>query len=324
MHLDPGLFDEAAIDAETLAFIDQIERELSSGLSVMEVPPAQTRAARERGEGFWAPPAASPRAQDLAIRGPGGHLMLRVIPPQADPIGAYLHFHGGGWVFGSARHQDLLLEEMADLTGLVIASVEYRLAPEDPYPAAADDAEAAALWLADRGASEFGTDRLVIGGESAGANLSVGALVRLRERHDCRVFVAANLVSGVFDLTMTPSLRNWGDRNLVINTRFMEWFVEQYTRPGHDLRDPDISPLYADLDAMPPALFTIGTMDPLIDDTVFMAARWAAAGLDSDLAVYPGGIHTFWYFDTALARKARHRIAEFLADAVGSNASDAG
>ena len=316
MDIDPALFHRDAIDTETLVFVEDLEQQLGSGPSVMESSPGETRAARERGEGFWRPLELSPRARDLAIPGPGGDLMLRVVRPLGEPVGAYLHFHGGGWVFGSSRYQDPLLVEVADHSNLVVASVDYRLAPEDPYPAAVDDAEAAALWLANRALAEFGTDRLVIGGESAGANLSVAALVRLRDRHCFTGFTAANLVSGVFDLGMTPSQRSWGDRNLVINTPLMSWFIDQYVGPDEKRRSPDVSPLYADLSGLPPALFTIGTCDPLLDDSLFMAARWSAAGNDGRLDIHPGGIHTFWYFDTALGRRARGQIAAFFSEAL--------
>ena len=316
MELGPAQFDCTAIDMETLAFIRDLERQLAANPSVMDVPPAQTRAARERGEGFWRPLTSSARARDLAIPGPGGDLMLRVVPPQGEPVGAYLHFHGGGWVFGSSHYQDPLLEEVADRCKLVIVSVDYRLAPEHPYPAATDDAEAAALWLAEKALAEFGVEQLVIGGESAGANLSVAAMVRLRDRHGFTGFAATNLVSGVFDLGMTPSLRNWGQRNLVLNTPLMTWFIDQYIGEGEVRRSPDVSPLYARLVGLPPALFTIGTLDPLLDDTLFQAARWTAAENDAELAIYPGGIHTFWYFDTELGRRARERIATFFLEAL--------
>lgn len=269
---------------------------------------------------MFAPPPASPRARDIFIPGPGGDLHLRVVEPAGQAVAAYLHFHGGGWVFGSSRHQDPLLVEMADAARVAVLSVDYRLAPEHPYPAAPDDAEAAARWLAQNALAEFGTEQLVIGGESAGANLSVTTLVRLRDRHGFTGFEAANLVSGVFDLTMTPSMALWGDDNLVINTPRLEWLMDQYVEPAMR-RTPDVSPIYAALDGLPPALFTIGTLDPLLDDSVLMAARWLSAGSAADLAVYAGGVHTFWYFETALARSARREIARFFTETLAAEPS---
>ena len=117
---------------------------------------------------------------------------------------------------------------------------------------------------------------------------------------------------GAYDLSMTPSARNWGEeRNLILTTKLMEWFHDNYVPPEKQ-RDPDVSPLYADLRDMPPAVFTVGTLDPLLDDSLFMHARWIAAGNKAELAVYPGGIHTFNAFPIELARQANERIFDFI------------
>ncbi len=167
LFLDPAVFDPEAIDAETLELNADLECRLIAQASLTNVAPAATRAAREKGEGVFAPPPASPRARDIFIPGPGGDLHLRMVEPASQAVAAYLHFHGGGWVFGSSRHQDPLLVEMADA------------------------AEAAARWLAQNALAEFGTERLVIGGESAGTELSVTTLIRLRDRHGFTGFEAA-------------------------------------------------------------------------------------------------------------------------------------
>jgi acetyl esterase/lipase len=128
-------------------------------------------------------------------------------------------------------------------------------------------------------------------------------------------FRAANLVYGAYDLTFTPSVRRWGTRNHILSTpiidRFTGWFVPDPTKRS----DPDVSPLHADLSGMPSALFTVGTLDPLLDDTLFMAARWSAAGNAAELAVYPGGVHAFNAFPQELASEANARMLEFLVHA---------
>ncbi len=108
-------------------------------------------------------------------------------------------------MLGAPHHHDLKLETMADRLEIATVSVEYRLAPEHPYPAGPDDCEAAALWLVENAAARFGTDLLMIGGESAGAHLCVVTLLRMRDRHGYSGFVAANLTYGMYDLAMTPS-----------------------------------------------------------------------------------------------------------------------
>jgi acetyl esterase len=137
----------------------------------------------------------------------------------------------------------------------------------------------------------------------------------MRDRHGFTAFRGANLTFGVFDLSMTPSATRWGERNLILSTPIMEWFNQHYV-PADRRRDPDVSPLYADLANMPPALFTVGTLDPLLDDSLFMHARWVAAGNRAELAVYPGGVHAFTAFALALGRRANERIFEFIAAAV--------
>jgi acetyl esterase/lipase len=141
--------------------------------------------------------------------------------------------------------------------------------------------------------------------------LSAVTLLRLRDRHGFSDFRAANLVFGAFDLSFTPSVRNWGTRNLILNTPIIEWFTNHFV--AHERRrDPDVSPLYADLGNMPPALFTVGTLDPLLDDSLFMHTRWLAAGNEAELAVYPGCIHGFTAFPTEAGRTANLRQLEFL------------
>jgi acetyl esterase len=310
------VLDEAAL-AEAREFNAALERELAARRPVHEVPPEETRRARREGRSIWPPLVFLPQARDVTIPGRGGDIRLRVLRPEdeEEATGVYFHIHGGGWVLGRCDEYDERLWAMVEATGLCAVTVDYRLAPEHPYPAAPDDCEDAALWLLERGLDELGLpDRLAIGGESAGAHLAVVTVLRLRDRHGIRdVFGAANLVFGVYDLTMTPSQRLWGERNLVLTTPIMEWFGHQFVgdREGEALRDPDISPLYADLRGLPPALFTVGALDPLIDDTLFMEARWRTAGNETELRVWPECVHGFTAFPLALARAATEEMYDF-------------
>src|SRR5207249_4382288 len=113
--------------------------------------------------------------------------------------------HGGGWVLGRAFHDDARNEAIAERCRVAVVSVDYRLAPEDPYPAGPDDCEAAALWLVEHARAEFGADRLVVGGASAGAHLAAVTLQRMRDRHAFTRFAGAVLTYGAYDLAMTPS-----------------------------------------------------------------------------------------------------------------------
>ena len=301
--------------AESRAFNEAIAQVLADQPSVHELPPEVTRLARREGRSVFPAPEFLPRARDLSIETRSGVIGLRVLPPEDEMTGIYLHIHGGGWVLGRCDEQDVRLAALADATGLCAVSVDYRLAPEHPYPAG-PDCEDAAIWLLERGREELGApDRLAVGGESAGAQLVVTTLLRLRDRHGITgAFGAANLIYGAYDLSMTPSQRNWGDRYLILSTPIMHWFGKAFTgdRSTDELREPDISPLYAELHDLPPALFSVGDHDPLLDDSLFMAARWQAAGNDAELQVWPESIHGFNAFPTRLALQANAAQYEFL------------
>ena len=261
------------------------------------------------------PPSAL--AYEREIDGPGGPLRLHVLS-SGEVRACYLHLHGGGWAHGAADHQDGTLTRFAQAARVAVVALDYRLAPEHPHPAGRDDCVAAIRWLAAHGAHELGSSRVIVGGESAGAHLATLALLVLRDRGELGAVEAANLAYGVYDLSMTPSARRWGDRRVVVNSADLACFAAQYAPPERH-RDPGVSPLYADLAGLPPALFTCGTLDPLLDDTLFMAARWQAAGSPAELATYPGAPHEFLNLSRpiAAAAAARERMVAFVDRALG-------
>lgn len=320
---DPGLFRPGAVSAEVREFNEKLEKLMEEEPPVDKVPPEVSRRLREEGTPRTGFVVLSPIALERRIPGPAGEIPVRIFLPE-EIRGAYLHIHGGGWVIGGARLQDPYLEDVARRARCAVISVDYRLAPEHPYPAAPDDCEAAAQWLLKESRKEFGVERIVIGGESAGAHLAAVTLLRLRKRSGGETgFAGAILNYGIYDLEGTPSLRNWGDRRLVLNTPVMRWFIDHFVPP--DLRrNPDVSPLHAareDLVGLPPALFTVGTLDLLLDDSMFMAARWTSAGNETELAVYPGAVHGFLTFDYGPAEKANARAAEFLGRCFGDGST---
>ena len=310
---NPALFSPDMVSPETAAFNARLAQTLVATPRPDAQPAEVTRRQRAAGQGALGalgPIVRLNQAKNRAIPGPAGDIPLRLfVPERVD--GVYLFLHGGGWVLGSADLQDVALWKIATRCHVAVISVDYRLAPEHPYPAGPDDCETAALWLAQRAPAEFGTDRLIVGGGSAGGHLAAATLLRLRDRHGYTGFRGADLVYGVFDLSMTPSQRSIGQDSLVIDARLMSWFYNQFV-PGMDRHDPDISPLYADLRNLPPALFTVGTLDPLLDDSILMHARWRAAENAAELSVSPGGVHGFTGFPIALARAANARRRAFI------------
>jgi acetyl esterase/lipase len=311
--------DQKDID-EARAFNAQLEALIATVPSVHTVPAHVTRRSRREGTGIFPAPVFLDDAVDIEVPGRSGPIKVRVIRPDQRPTGIYLHIHGGGWTLGGHDMQDVLLKQLANDTGLVAASIAYRLAPENPYPAGPDDCEDAVLHLLEDGPRLLGAPAwFAIGGESAGAHLSVVTLLRLRDRHAIKNRIAAaNLVFGAYDLNGTPSQLLWGDRNLVLSRPIVKWFVDNFLpgMPFEQRRDPDISPLYGILSDMPKALFSVGTMDCLIDDSLFMAERWRVAGNAADVVIYPEGVHGFTAYPTGLARKGNSRQFEFLRDAI--------
>ena len=317
MTFGPDLFRLAAIDAATAQLNETMIRLLTPLPDWWNVSPAVAREARKAGRGPFPAPVMSSRARTIVIQGRDGNdIPLRVITPEQPPRGVYLHCHGGGWVLGGADMQDPMLERIADNTGQAVVSVEYRLAPEHPYPAGPDDCETAAAWLVANAGREFSCEALTIGGESAGGHLAAATVLRMRDRYGYTGFRGANLVYGAYDLAMTPSQRAFGNTRLVLRTIDMQQFYNAFLPHIENRRVPDISPLYADLKGLCPALFSVGTKDALLDDTLFMHARWIAAGNDAELAIYPGGAHGFTLFPNDLSTRASARMDAFLTAAV--------
>ncbi|MFE1200511.1 alpha/beta hydrolase [Streptomyces sp. NPDC058762] len=301
--------------AETLAFNAQFEAAAASRPPRGRAVDADVLALLRRNRlGGDTPPVRLPQGQDRVVA--GGVKVRAFVPDHVD--GVYLHIHGGGWAFGSADGQDEKLWRLAVEARLAVLSVDYRLAPEHPFPAGPDDCEAAARWLVDHAETEFGTGRLLIGGESAGAHLSVLTLLRLRDRHGITgPFRAAHLAFGPYDLTMTPSQRLFGGRRLLSNSDSVRASYEIFT-PGmgpEERRDPEVSPLYAGLTGLPPARFVVGTQDPLLDDSLFLAQRWQAAGAPAQLDVVAGAMHGFTLFQSTITSREQQRERDFLAGA---------
>jgi acetyl esterase/lipase len=316
----PHLFMPEAISAETREFNAKLEQAVVNAPARWELTLEVERNITGAGAGLL--PAAKPveRAEMLEIPGPGGEIPLRIIKPLEGPIrGVYLHFHGGGFAFGSAAGQDPMLDSITRNANVVAISVDYRLAPEHPYPAGPADAEAAAWWIVNNAGKLFGTDRIVLGGESAGSTLSVLAALRLRDRKRWRGLAGLNLSQGAYDFGMTPSARA-ASEGVILDRRIIERHFERYIGKqiaAGQVRDPEVSPLYADLRNLPRALFTVGTLDPVLDDTLFMHARWLAAGNQGTLDVYPGGVHAFNFLPTDLGRKASRAVEAFIGKCCG-------
>ncbi|OMH35131.1 alpha/beta hydrolase [Tersicoccus sp. Bi-70] len=253
------------------------------------------------------PVAVDPPPTVETVRMEGREVAVRIHRPAAPPRAVLLDIHGGGFFLGSAAAGDRAARRLVDALGVAVVSVDYRLAPEHPWPAGPDDVETAALWLAEHAATRFGTTRLAMTGFSAGATLAVAALVRLRDR-GITAYDAAVLQFGTWDLAAaTPAGRLIAD----------EYFLQAYAGTAADRTHPDISPLFADLRDLPPLLLVVGREDVLLEDNLAMAARLCAAGVAVDLRVYPASPHGFTGHATPMARAALGHLDAWLAGHLG-------
>lgn len=267
--------------------------------------PEELREARGRGS---APSPADPPAIEEVAEAGGAHVPVRIFTPTDGPArGVFLDIHGGGFYMDSAARGDVRNRELADALRIAVVSVDYRLAPEHPWPAAPDDCEVAALWLAEHAAARFGSTRLAIGGRSAGATLALATLLRLRDKGAVDGFTCAALQFGTYDVSaQTPAGRRIAD----------EYFIEAYVGHVEDRTAPDISPVYGDLDGLPPTLLVVGSKDVLLEDNLAMAGRLSAAGNDVELRIYPESPHGFTGHPTAVARTALDGVNSWLLERV--------
>jgi acetyl esterase/lipase len=259
----------------------------------------------------------SPAARDLRLDGPGRPVGVRIVPAER-PAAIFLHMHAGGWTVGSPAHEDRRLEWIA-AAGLTCVSVDYSLAPEHPYPAGLDDCEQAALWVLRHGERELGSSRLVLGGESAGANLALATMLRLR-RAGRPAPLGASLLYGNYDLRGTPSQARG---STMLSHAALEWFYDQYAPPAAR-SNPEVSPLRADLAGLPPTLLTVGGDDPLVDDSRLLHERMLEAGVDARLQLLEGADHGFDSAPLAVAAMARAGVEDFLRETTGRSASEGG
>ena len=165
---------------------------------------------------------------------------------------------------------------------------------------------------------------VLIGGESAGAHVALSVLLRLRDNPDLMARICGGyLCYGLFDLSMTPSQRAWGDRFLGLSTPYLEWFYS-LALPGLEpeaRRAPALSPLYSDLRGLPPLHLVVGELDPLLDDTLFLHQRLLASGNAGVLKTYPKAPHGFNGHATKMARHCNQAIADFLKTCLPGDAS---
>jgi acetyl esterase len=303
MPLDPGL----------KLVLDQLAA--NPGPQLHELPVEQARAFFDQMQ-LPRPEVKIAEAVDRRIPGPAGEIPVRVYRPEGEaPLPALVYFHGGGWVIGSLETHDGSCRDLANRIGCVVVSVDYRLAPEARYPAAAEDCYAATKWVAEN-AKALGVDasRIGIGGDSAGGNLTAVVALMARDRRGPALRHQL-LIYPVTDADFSrPSYRENAEGYL-LTARAMEWFWGHYVPDAAQRQDPYAAPLRAkDLSGLPPAFVLTAEYDPLRDEGEAFAARLQQAGVPTRLQRYDGAIHGFFAMGL-LAEVARRAIDDAAAEA---------
>ena len=254
------------------------------------------------------PPEEVHSVEDRSIPGPGGDLRLRIYRPAAeDLMPAFVYFHGGGWVVGTLDTADVPLRAIANRSGCVVVSVDYRLAPENKFPKPLDDARAAVRWACDAG-EEAGIDvtRVGLGGDSAGGNLAVCAALSLR---GTTALACQVLIYPVLDFSFeTKSYEEFAD-GYMLTRKSMQWYWDQYLADPEDGAEVRASPMRADdLAGLPPSLVITAEFDPLRDEGETFAAKLQASGVDVRHSRYEGTIHGFFRMGAVI--DAAHRLSD--------------
>ena len=236
--------------------------------------------------------------EDRTVPGDGGDLRARVYRPEGGgPFPTVLFFHGGGWVIGDLDTHDNMARNVCRGSGAVVVAVDYRLAPEHPFPAAADDAVAAARWIAGH-LDEFGGDhRLGVAGDSAGGNLS--AVVAQVLQADGTPLAGQFLIYPAVDAEGDYPSRVENATGYFLEKGTMDWFYGHYAGAWDDAEDPRLSPLHgSDLSGLPPAVIVTAEFDPLRDEGEAYGAALRAARVSADVRRYDGMIHGFFDMGT--------------------------
>jgi len=259
------------------------------------------------------PPAEVAEVSQIEVPTPSGPVAVRLYrPPGEGTPPLLLWMHGGGFVLGSLDSADPTARELCAGAGVLVASIDYPLAPEHPWPAAPEACHAVAAWVAER-AGEIGFDaqRIAVGGDSAGGNLAAVTALLAAERGGPPIAFQL-LVYPMCDLVGNhPSMHENGEGYLLSASR-VEWFIRAYLPEGADRTHPHISPIYGRLSGQPPAAVITAELDPLRDEAEAYATRLRVAGVPARLTRHEGLVHGFLRMG-AFSARARDASAQAVA-----------
>jgi acetyl esterase len=306
------------VDPQVKLVLDSLPDDL---FDIETLPPAELRKMYEGQNTLPFPKQPVACVENRRIPGPGGDLPVRIYTPERDAPGpAVAFFHGGGWVIGSLETHDGTARKLCHATGCVVVSVDYRLAPESGFPAAAEDCLAAARWIAaNAGSIGARPGPIAVAGDSAGGNLAAVVSLMARDRGGPEIGFQL-LIYPVVDCDFErPSYIENADGYLLTRD-VMRWFWNQYVPEPGDRRNSYVNPLASDdLADLPPALVLTAEFDPLRDEGEAYAAALKAAGVPVTATRYDGMIHGFFSFADFVdaGKRAIAQSAEALRAAIG-------
>jgi acetyl esterase len=259
-----------------------------------ELTPEQLRAGLEAAVAALSPGPAVESVRDIVIQGQEGGIPARVYQPVADPPGVVVYYHGGGWVIGSINSWDAVCRTLAVASGCTLVSVDYRLAPEHQFPAAADDAYEALSWVASPTGIADGRP-LVVAGDSAGGNLAAVTALRARDVGGPSIALQV-LVYPKTDCDLDrPSYHEYNGTEFILNRRDAVWYWDQYAPDPASRANPYASPLRAQsAEGLPPAYIVTAGHDPLRDEGIAYADRLRAARVPVEHRHFESQIHGFF------------------------------
>jgi len=289
--------------------------------------PEETRRAMADRRAAMPPGEPVAKTEDRGVPGPVGEIPVRIYTPEGSgPFPVLVYFHGGGWVIGDIESHDASVRALTNRSGCVVVSVDYRLAPEHKFPAAAEDCFAATQWAAAH-AAEFHGDasRLAVGGDSAGGNLAAVVSLLAKERGGPRIALQL-LVYPVTDYNFDRPSYVENAEGYLLTRDSMVWFWNHYLNSPDEGKNPVASPIQAsDLRGLPPALVITAEYDPLRDEGEAYAKRLEEAGVQVVCTRYDGMIHGFFGMHLMIdkARQALDQAATALRTALGSTPAGA-
>ncbi len=302
---------ESELDPQITALLEQMQEQ--------GVPPVETMTptrAREVKNPVFSKLAAPAEdlagVEDLLIPGKGVEIPIRIYTPLGrGPFPILVYFHGGGWLIGNLDTHDSVCRSLANRSGCLIVSVDYRLSPENKFPAAVEDAYAATKWVADNAARISGdAGRLAVGGDSSGGNLATVVCLLSRENRAPSIGLQV-LIYPVTDVSSldTNSYHRHGE-GYVLTRNSMRYYRDHYITNQEELRNPLVSPLLAEnLKGLPPAFILAAEFDVLLDEVEGYARRLQEAGVSVQFSLFNGLIHGFFCWGGVVDR-ARDAIDE--------------